>query len=354
MKSPKLSVIIPIYNGEEFVEQLVHNVLTQTFADFELILIDNGSKDDTAKIIKKLKTKDSRIVVISQDNSGPSSARNAGLAIAKGTFTIFIDVDDDIEPNLFEIMTQKIEDSTSDLVVAGWIIDYYHKDGRFVSQRTIHLEPDAIDPKKQDLTKYAVRSIGNDGRLYNLWNKIFKTSLIKKHQLSFREDLRFGEDLVFNLGYLKHTGRITIIGDALYHYREQSSTSLFTSSSLNFYYRQQNNLALNDFIVSKPDQELDDLAGWVKWRWFISYSLELARSQQNIRQKIKKIKKAQSEFQLKPAPSSTYIGSKKLFIEKVCQILFNIPRIYLGLMSLYNALKSARRQSNRSINLAKS
>lgn len=117
---PKISVIVPIYNAENFLERCIDSLLAQTIEDFELILVNDGSTDSSKRICERYKSKDKRIILINQQNSGPSASRNSGLNIAKGEFICFVDADDYVGKEYLSCMLNKIDEET-DLIFQGMI-----------------------------------------------------------------------------------------------------------------------------------------------------------------------------------------------------------------------------------------
>ena len=116
---PELSVIVPVYKVEKYLSKCIDSILAQTFTDFELILIDDGSPDRCGEICDEYAAKDSRIIVIHQQNKGVSAARNAGLEIAKGKYIGFVDSDDWIEPEMYQILIATANETASELVICG-------------------------------------------------------------------------------------------------------------------------------------------------------------------------------------------------------------------------------------------
>ena len=121
MKS--VSIIVPIYNAQIYLEKCISSILSQSYKDFELILVDDGSKDESGKICDKWQKKDERIVVIHQENQGVSSARNEGLKRASGTFITFADADDIMKQNYLEVLVNEQDKSNADFVVAAFAWD---------------------------------------------------------------------------------------------------------------------------------------------------------------------------------------------------------------------------------------
>ena len=123
--SPAISVIIPVYNCEKYLTQCIESVLNQTFQDFELILVDDGSHDSSPDICDNFRQKDERIQVIHKPNGGVSSARNEGIKVARGEYITFVDSDDYIEEEMMEYLYGQAQEHLADIVVSGLLMEYW-------------------------------------------------------------------------------------------------------------------------------------------------------------------------------------------------------------------------------------
>lgn len=316
-KHPKLSIIIPVWNSGKTIEAIVKSIVSQKFTDFELLLINDGSTDDTGLVLKELQKTDGRIRVISKANGGPSSARNLGLENATGEFIQFYDSDDNISGNSLSVTTSAIEKTDSGLLVSGWQIDLNSSSGLIENYKQVSPKSETIDSK---IVENVLLSLGNDGTLYNLWNKLFRADIIRDNNLRFREELRFGEDLLFSLEYIKHINSISIIPDVTYHYLTNSGSSVFSSSSMVPEFRKANDEAIVEFAGNNPtDRELAFL-NWVRCRWLMSYWSLVAGSKKDFSEKLSLIK----GFKPKnlPLSQSKYIGAKKYLMQLIAHFAY--------------------------------
>ena len=337
MNKPLVSVIIPVWNTGTSVCNMTDAILGQSFRDFELILIDDGSTDSTLSVLRKIEKVDSRVRVFTKPNGGPSSARNLGLEKAGGKYIQFYDADDGITPHSLEICIDAVLASKSDIVVSGWQI-YTVRNNKIHNKHTPYVLRD--ETVSNNLEAYVLRSLGTNGMLYNLWNKLFRADIIREHHLRFREDLSFGEDLVFALHYFSHISRLQVISDVTYHYQE-SSAGTFGKSALNTTFRQINSEELAVFASSNKTPEINDLFHWIEWRWLLSYWLLVARSRRSYRQKIVSLKKnLGGEYVV--AKTTRFIGIKKVLMERSAAILRYLPHLTLWIMSLAVTLKHFR------------
>ena len=203
-----ISIIVPIYNAEKKLRRCVESILLQTFSDFELILVDDGSSDNSLAICDELQLKDSRIRVFHKENSGSSSTRNFGIKKAKGEYLTFSDADDCVEPTWLEKMITNIHDT--DLVIQGYIC---HQIGMAPTKQNIannYVFCNNYSSICFDLLKTA--------HMGYLWSMLFKSEIIRKYHIFFYENMTFHEDLDFILRYLLHTKSFKTIDACGYHY----------------------------------------------------------------------------------------------------------------------------------------
>lgn len=202
----KISIIIPAYNASRYIESCINSMLCQTFSDFEIIVVNDGSKDNTLEILNNLKEKDSRIKVFSQENQGVSAARNAGIKKAGGEFITFVDADDILLETALEDMLSLMTDDT-DFVVCS------HNEVRF--KEVAYLEI----PAKYSADELYDNFIKFDEVTWWPWGKMFRRSVITENNLEYDKSVSFGEDHIFNLLYAKHIKNNVVISDkVVYNY----------------------------------------------------------------------------------------------------------------------------------------
>lgn len=199
-----ISIIVPIYNAETSLEKCLNSILRQSYADFELILVNDGSKDSSENICLDFKRTDNRIIYIRKENGGVSSARNLGLRQVRGEYVTFIDSDDYVEEDYLDrLMTG----ATCDLVLSG-----------FHSTEGISFVPNRAFIDKNSYKEKVPQLVSHPYLLYTPWAKLYKCSLLKKANLIFDESLRLYEDTIFVLTYLSFCTSISIIPYAGYEY----------------------------------------------------------------------------------------------------------------------------------------
>lgn len=217
---PKISVIVPVYNAVRYLHRCVDSILAQTFTDFELLLINDGSKDNSGRICDEFATKDARVRVFHKKNGGVSSARNLGLDNAKGEYIMFVDSDDYMFPQMCELMKTTMEMKKADMVVCGTTETGggYWRPVEDKDYTLVLLKENFVELLRTEL-------------LSPPWNKIFKHSIIGK--LRFYEDISFGEDLMFNLGYICKCGNVSFIKESPFFHEKDNACSLVVKFNRN-------------------------------------------------------------------------------------------------------------------------
>ena len=221
----KFSIIIPCYNVEKFVQKCANSILVQKGFDCELIFVNDGSKDNTLHILENLAIKDNRIKIINQENKGLSGARNTGLENAKGEYIMFVDADDWLEPNAFELISKNF--NQEDLFCFSYNRVFDNKilprklniegtfDANFIQRRMVGLIGEELrDPSQAD-------------SLVTVWGKIYKTEIIKKNKIAFVDTKMIGtEDALFNIQYLEFVNKVNVLNVSLYNYFKVNNGSL--------------------------------------------------------------------------------------------------------------------------------
>lgn len=211
-----ISIIIPIYNTSLFLNQCIKSIIAQTYTDWECILINDGSTDNSGDICNSWSQKDKRIHVIHQRNSGVSVARNKGLDIAKGEFITFIDSDDWIDKFFLESMLK--HSKGSDLVVSGLIRNYING----TTEEYTPLKTEYFPINEHHVNKFV--DLNKKNLLYAPHEKLYRTDIINIYHIRFTIGCNYGEDLIFNYEYLQYVENISTIDIALYHYRILENT----------------------------------------------------------------------------------------------------------------------------------
>ena len=214
-----VSVIIPIYKVEKYLRKCIDSVLNQTYQDFEIILVDDCSPDNCPEICDEYAKKDSRIMVIHKENGGLSSARNAGIKVARGEYLAFVDSDDTIKENFLKTLVEGLEDNSADLCASKLKKVFENSNQELEQVFTNSVE--IVTDKKFD---YALTEDKYAGFVTSM---LFKREILINNNLLFDEQIFHGEDLPFTLEYLTHCDKVFFIDSGLYLYliRENSITT---------------------------------------------------------------------------------------------------------------------------------
>ncbi len=206
----EISIIVPVYNAAGYLETCINSILAQTLTDFEVILVNDGSLDESGSILDRYAEKDSRISVIHQENSGPSVARNKGLDHAKGHYIAFIDSDDYIEPDFLEQLHGAMIDSDAELAVSGC---FWEQNGRFERQENPAAE--------YSRSEYIVNVLNHkifDITAFGPCCKLFKRSVLLEHGLRFDPGFKLSEDRIFNASVMALINKAVSLSYVGYHY----------------------------------------------------------------------------------------------------------------------------------------
>ena len=216
---PKISVIVAVYNLEQYLDRCIQSVLKQTYTDFELILVNDGSKDSSLDICLKYEKQDDRIIVLDKENGGLSDARNKGLEIATGEYIEFIDGDDFIEENLLELCINKLEETKADIVMFD-VYQYYTETN----------------------TKEIISNPFDENKIYNLennhelltsimncaWNKLYRRSLFLENAIQYPKGYYY-EDLGTTYRLVARANKIAFVNTPLYNYLQDRPGNITSS-----------------------------------------------------------------------------------------------------------------------------
>ncbi|MDR2684896.1 MAG: glycosyltransferase [Prevotellaceae bacterium] len=213
MKNPKISVIIPCYNGEKYIAQCLENVMCQTYRNLEIIVVNDGSKDNSLEIIQKFKD----LIIINQENRGLSAARNTGIDHATGDYIHFFDVDDFINLEFYEKMAEAIALTDAEIACSGMINE--------PKPRRTRLYPILLVLTNTE-DKISTTNVGRHGYV---WRYLFKKSFLIKQNLRFETGVLV-EDLPFSLQAVYFANKIVTVPDAIYFYKRRENSILTTKN----------------------------------------------------------------------------------------------------------------------------
>ena len=252
MQENKLvSVIVPIYNAEKHLQECVESVLRQTYSKLEIILLDDGSEDISLQICETIANSDKRVQVYHHENRGVSATRNRGIDLAQGDYMVFVDADDIIEADMVESMLLVAKKNylilgNSDMILENSMVSVHKK-----------------QCKEKTMTKKYFWHLYEKGLLNPPWGKLYESEIIKKN-IRFKEDISLGEDLLFNLGYIKHVDGFIYLDETYYHYRQ-------IDDSLSHKYRPDGfeiQVLLFNKLISFCQTEIElTVIEWIKLYW---------------------------------------------------------------------------------------
>lgn len=259
---PDVSIIIPVYNVDAYIEKCLNSIVVQTLKNIEIIVVDDGSTDKSREIIKQFELKDKRIKVIHQKNMGVSEARNNGLKIARGKYIGFVDSDDYIDQDMYESMYKEAIEKNSDIVVCN-VNDIYENETKVslsLEDEEIYLDQIGIESFMKD--KYP--KFGSA-----VWHKIFRRELIESNNIRFIDySTVSSEDKLFNLECMLKSKTISCIKEAKYNYyvRRSGSITSTKASKTNMVNRCKNTVEYVDDYLDRNNLDIDN------YKYYLSYT----------------------------------------------------------------------------------
>lgn len=255
-----ISIIVPVYNVAPYLDKCIQSIINQTFTDFEVLLIDDGSTDGSGEICSSFAKRDKRIVVYHTPNKGVSSARNIGLNKAKGEFIAFIDSDDYIGENYLKNLYEAMITNGADLVVGGEI--------KFSNNifNPFHFSNKTFSPNcfSEMFSIYMLHKHSSP------WGKLFKMSIIKEISLHFNNDIHLGEDIIFVMEYLSYCQVVTLTETSEYYYLQRNNS---LTKRVNSFHSEYSGLVafdkVSDKIISK--HQLDSSAIFQLKQWSVIF-----------------------------------------------------------------------------------
>ncbi|NDI77670.1 MULTISPECIES: glycosyltransferase family 2 protein [Psychrilyobacter] len=223
----KVSIVVPIYNAEKYLEKCIESIINQSFKDFELILVNDGSTDKSLNVCNKYKNRDSRIRVIDKENEGSILTRRRGVNLAEGKYLMFSDADDYVEKESLKKMVDEAEKHDLDIVIGNncQFLDRFS----IIKRNYIYFKENKIIVGDKIRTDIASAYLHGDPFPASLFGKLYKSELIKKSGKYLKNIEFFGDDLYLNLEVFLKAKKIKIITDNVYNYRYGGNTSRYMS-----------------------------------------------------------------------------------------------------------------------------
>ena len=315
---PIISIIVPIYNVESYLERCIESILNQSFKEFELILVNDGSTDSCKDICNEYKKRDSRIVVVNKKNEGVSSARNLGLDLAKGEYIGFIDPDDFINKDMYKILFDTIQANNSDMVIC----DYYKVNEDDINKfRNLKCNCENIKIKNLNNLESIDNLFLTGEKFIFAWNKLYKRDLFS--------DLRYEQGRIYEDEYLAHRilykcKKVSVIEVKMYYYVQRKGSivnSPFTVRKFDKVYAIKDRV---DFLREKNLTYLEDKAektfiDYFVWNYFVAY-----QRLENIESELKILKKMFNRVFFKSLDNKFISLKEKLTLV----LLYLSPKLY--------------------------
>ena len=329
---PKVSIIVPVYNTENYIGRCIESILSQSYTDFELILINDGSKDKSADIIKSYK--DDRIIFIDNDNNGVSETRNIGIRKAKGEYIQFIDSDDFIDKDMLKDTLDVLESKNADTVITGLYLDIEQNSKVNTSIQTF----DYYEAKdKKDIAINVLKRMGGT-YINSPINKLYKRSILVENNIFMDKNIDLGEDFIFNLAYLAHCNSVVFSNKCYYHYWmkiENNLTFKFRENKLelmNLMYEKSNDYFKSSGLSIDEYRELNNL--FIKWMYSCFIDLHNSGCNLTYKEKINYLKK--SIYKYKNITNNTVnLG----LISKILKAALRYPLIVLFISKMMYIIK---------------
>ena len=235
MNQPLVSIILPVYNAQNHLARCVGSICAQTYRNIEIIILNDGSKDQSLPVCEEFRQKDSRILLVDKANSGVSDTRNLGLKLASGKYVEFVDSDDYLDPDFTERLVAAAEENEADFVIAPYkmvipagvskpeqVLDKIQDElGVMSVARPPEVREYGFLPAGvYDKDTFALRLMDKPASYFYsvLWNKLYRRDILTGNDIQFVSEMRWAEDLVFNLRYIQYAERFVAIDKPGYYY----------------------------------------------------------------------------------------------------------------------------------------
>lgn len=329
---PKISVIVPVYNTENYIGRCIDSILNQSFSNFELILINDGSNDRSSEIIKNYE--DNRIVFIDNNNNGVSETRNIGIKAAKGEYIQFVDSDDFIDKDMLKDTLKLLEDSNADCVMTGLYLDI-EQDSK-ISTSTQTFEYFEAENKKDIALNVLARMGGT--YINSPINKLYKRNIIIENNIFMDKSIDLGEDFLFNLMYLKFCNKVIFSDKCYYHYWmkiENNLTFKFRENKLDLMYLMYKKSEEYFKLSRLSKDEYRDLNNlFIKWMYSCFIDLHNSGCNLTYKEKIKYLKEAIVKY------DNIIKGTNNLgLVQRILKLTLKYPSIVLLISKIMYTIK---------------
>lgn len=229
----KVSIITPMFNAARYIRRTLDSIYQQTFGDFELIVVDDCSSDDSVRVVKNYiveKNLNNLILMTENENQGVSCSRNLGLQKSSGQYICFLDSDDLFEPSMLQDLILCIEESRADIVIAGF--EYFYEDNPLANFSLVPQEKGIY--KNREFREKIFLDLYDRLLIHCVWNKLYRKSVLIENRIGFREHYQIREDLIFCMEALANSDRVAVLNKYYYHYvQHKIGESLVTKYNKN-------------------------------------------------------------------------------------------------------------------------
>ena len=367
-----ISIIVPVYNGEKYIKRCLNSILNNTYKNIELIIVNDGSKDSSSIICRKIEKSDNRVKYFEKENGGIVSARNYGINKAMGKYICFADQDDEIPPNAYEILYRNIKENNSQMCIGSYKILYEN-----TKINCFEINEDTIyDSKKKIVDNLIVPTIENVNRKidninyknirWNIWNCIYSKKSIDKYKIKFIKFIDYEDDLLFNLEFYKNAECISLTRETVYYWRKNLKSTSNSKRYIENYWNKAMNLRMYYLNLLKEieiNKKLyDEIEKRINERIFLDYLYNECNSKEknklivekltNIYNKIfykyniEKLKKIDLKYDV--INTNDYIARKKLNKKKIKTAFYNTKYLHnivlCKIIYIYRCIKLIRRR----------
>jgi len=319
----KVSVIVPVYNTQKYLKRCIDSIVNQTYNNLDIILVNDGSTDNSLKICEEYEKIDDRIFIVSGKNYGVSHARNIGIEKAKGEYLYFADSDDYLEIDAIEKMLREFVNADGELIIAGY--NEIENKEKIAKKSWGNFRIKSNDAKKLILDE--------NGAGGYLWNKLFKLSLIKKFEIKFDEKIYVWEDVLFVMEYLDKCKNVKLIDDIVYEYCRRDGSAVEYSVYTPRLYTQLNAIEKIEKFVFLDDST-KDLLEYRKVRCCLGLVRSMAIGNNVDKNTLKKIKNKLNRI------SRKMLRNKLSTTDKISLSLVKIhPKLFINIYCLIRKIK---------------
>ena len=264
---PLFSIIMPVYNADKYLVKSLDSITNQGFADFELIIVNDASTDQSINICNSYANVDNRITVLNlKENCGAAEARNQGLKNAIGRFLCFVDADDYIDSDFLSKLYTALQEDDYDYIKCGAYEEYYDKDERLDYTKVCKLNDNCYQNKKDIINQ--IIDMEQIPLFGYLWNSVYKLNIVKENSICFDHNLKVNEDFAFNIFYLEFVKKMKCLSYCGYHYAKRNGNSL--SSQSKNYDVDKHLLKIRDFLTLLKDSKDETKENLDKVYWLFT------------------------------------------------------------------------------------